>query len=117
MMRRIGYWAGLSLLTATAAMASTMGPLVTDKPVSWHGNTIRLGEADAAVRRDIGRYPDSAQPLYANDSDPRYVLGERWMYLGDKADPSVLWIEFTHRRVTRAWTESPAADGESQASP
>lgn len=80
-----------------------MGPLVTDKPVSWHGVTIKLGDAEARVRRLVGRYPDSAQPLYLDD---RYPIGERWNFLGDRQDPRELYVEFTRGRVSRVWTEA-----------
>lgn len=93
---------------AFAAHAGTMGPLITDKPVQWHGGTIKVGDAKAQVRKAIGRYPDSAQPLYIDD---RYPIGERWSFLGDKQDPRELYVEFTRGRVSRVWMESEANDG------
>ena len=98
---RLAFALILSLL-ACVAQAGTMGPLVGDKAVSWHGATIRLGDAEAQVRKATGRYPNSQLPLYLDD---RYPVGESWTYLGDKDDPRVLRVEFTNGRVSRVWTE------------
>jgi hypothetical protein len=108
MTRNIAQLIGLTcgLLLMQIVQAATLGPLVTDKPVQWHGKTIKPGDAETRVRRAVGRYPDSAQPLYLDDVHLRDAIGERWMFLGDKRDPTVLWIEFTHGRVTRVWTEA-----------
>lgn len=101
----------ITCLLLGSAHAATLGPLVTDKPVLWQGKTIKPGDAEPLVRREAGRYPDSAQPLYVDDVNQQHAIGERWMFLGNKQDPSVLWVEFTHGRVTRVWTEIEAQDG------
>jgi hypothetical protein len=95
-------------MSSLAAHAGTMGPLITDRPVHWHGATIKLGDAEAQVRKAVGRYPDSAQPLYIDD---RYPVGERWSFLGDRQDRRELYVEFTRGRVSRVWTETADDSG------
>lgn len=85
-----------------AAHAQDLGPLVTDEPVSWRGGTIRLGDAEAQVRKLAGRPPDRSVILYQAEN---YPVGEQWMFFGSADDRRLLWVEFIHGRVTRVWTE------------
>lgn len=94
--------AALALLLAGAAAAGTLGPLVTEQPLAWHGGVIRPGDLEAQVRRVAGRYPDNEQTLYLGDQHP---VGVRWAFVGDGDDRRVLYVEFMRGRVTRAWTE------------
>ncbi|WP_028080575.1 hypothetical protein [Solimonas soli] len=78
--------------------AGTKGPLVGDKPVSWHGATIKPGDAEAQVRKATGRLSEQRAAAPIGDRTP---VGESWTDPGDKDDPRVLRIEFTRGRVSR----------------
>lgn len=82
--------------------AQSLGPLVTDEPVVWRGDTIKLGDAKAHVRKVAGRQPDRSVTLYQGES---YPVGEQWMFFGSADDRRLLWVEFIHGHVTRVWTE------------
>ena len=101
--RRLGaaVWLAAALLGAPA-WGGTMGPLVTDQPVAWGSGEVRVGDAEARVRRTAGRYPDNVQTLSPDDN---HAIGERWMFIGRNGDARVLWVELIRGRVTRVWTE------------
>ena len=82
--------------------AQSLGPMVTDEPVSWRGGVIRVGDAEAHVRKVAGRQPDRSVTLYEAE---KYPVGEQWMFFGSVDDRRLLWVEFVHGRVTRVWTE------------
>ena len=84
------------------AIAEGLGPFVGDRPVQWAHGEIRIGDVRSQVRKLVGRAPDNVSTLYIGES---YAVGERWMYVGGDDDPRLLWVEFTHGRVTRVWTD------------
>lgn len=84
-----------------ATTAQSLGPMVTTGPVAWRGGEVRLGDAEARVRKVAG-YPDRAVTLYQGDN---YPIGELWMFIGDAKQHELLWVELIRGRVTRMWTE------------
>lgn len=92
----------VAVCLGAAAHAQDLGPLVTDEPVVWRGDTIKLGDAKAHVRKVAGRQPDRSVTLYQGES---YPVGEQWMFFGSADDRRLLWVEFIHGHVTRVWTE------------
>lgn len=93
----------LFTLCATAAQARDLGPMVTDAPVNWATGTLRLGDAEARVRRIADAQPDRRVILYEAE---RFPVGEQWMFIGRGNEAGrILWLDFHRGRVTRVWTE------------
>jgi hypothetical protein len=99
----------VALICAFPAHAEGLGPFVGDRPVQWAHGEVRIGDLRSQVRKLVGRAPDSVSTLYLGES---YAVGERWMYVGGDDDRRVLWVEFTHGRVTRVWADPIGEDPE-----
>ncbi len=101
----------VALLQAAPARAEGLGPFVGDRPVPWAHGEIRIGDVRSQVRKLVGRAPDNVSTLYIGES---HAVGERWMYVGGDNDRRLLWVEFTHGRVTRVWTDPIGDDAQAR---